>query len=160
VDGGDAKRHEMMFIASLILATQLDACHVLSQKDVAAVQGEAFTGTKLTKRGKSTTCFYQLPLFTNSVSVDLMRSGGREFWEQTFEKEHEHEREEPEESASAPMKVRGVGSEAFWVGGRGTGSLYVRKGDAMVRVSVGGAGTDKDKIEKSKKLAAKALKKL
>jgi hypothetical protein len=148
----------MILIASLVLAAQLDACHVLSQKDVAAVQGETFTDAKLTKRAESTTCFYQLPTFTNSISVDLMRSGARRFWEKTFEKAREHD--EPEEKASEPTKVRGVGSEAFWVGGRGTGSLYVRKGDAMVRVSVGGAGTDKQKIEKSKKLAAKALKKL
>jgi hypothetical protein len=31
----------MMLVATLILAAQLDACHVLSKKDVAAVQGEA-----------------------------------------------------------------------------------------------------------------------
>jgi hypothetical protein len=129
---------------------------------VAAVQGEAFTNTTLTTRGKSTTCFYQLPTFSKSVSVDLMRSGAREFWEKNFEEERERarEREEPGEKESEPMKIRGLGSEALWVGGRGTGSLYVRKGDSMVRVSVGGPGTEKEKIERSKKLALKALQRL
>lgn len=147
-------------IAALILAAQLDACHVLSAKDVAAVQGEAFTKTTLTTRGKSTTCFYELRTFSKSVSVDLMRSGAREFWEKNFEEERERERKEPGEKESEPLKIRGIGSEALWVGGRGSGSLYVRKGDSLVRVSVGGPGTEKEKIERSKKLALKALKRL
>lgn len=150
-------------IAALILAAQLDACHVLSPKDVAAVQGEAFTKTTLTTRGKLTTCFYQLPTFSKSISVDVMRSGGREFWEENFEneeREREREREEPGEKEAEPMKIKGIGSEALWVGGRGTGSLYVRQGDSMVRVSVGGPGTEKEKIARSKKLALKALQRL
>ena len=150
----------MMLIATLLLATQLDACHVLSTKDVAAVQGEAFTKTTLTTRGGFTTCFYQLPTFTKSVSLDLMRSGARKYWKKNFENEHEREREEPGEKESEPLKVKGIGSEALWVGARGTGSLFVRKGDSMVRVSVGGAGTEKEKIERSKKLAREALKRL
>jgi len=150
----------MILIATVLLAAQLDACHVLSEKDVAAVQGEPFTKTTLTTRGRSTTCFYELATFSNSISVDVMRRGAREFWEENFEKEHEREREEAEEKETEPLKVRGLGHEALWVGGRGTGSLYVRKGDSMVRVSVGGPGTDKEKIEKSKKLALKALKQL
>lgn len=152
-----------MFIASLILATQLNACHVLSAKDVAAVQGERFTETKLSSHGNATTCFYQLPTFTKSISVDVMRTGARHFWARTFEgkrsAEEEREKEEAEEKKD-PLRVAGIGNEAFWVGGLGSGSLYVRKGDAMVRVSVGGPGSPKEKIEKSKKLAAKALKKL
>ena len=144
-----------MIIASLIFAANLDACHVLTKQDVAAVQGERFTATKLTKHGQSTTCFYQLPTFSKSISLDVMRSGAREFWEKNFEEERSGE-----EEASEPMKVAGIGNEALWVGGRGTGSLYVRKGDAMVRVSVGGPGTQDDKIEKSKKLARRALKRL
>lgn len=147
-----------MIAAALLLATQLDACHVLSPKDVAAVQGEEFTKTTLTTRGPSTTCFYQLPTFSKSISVDVMRSGGREFWEENFEEERE--REEPGEHEAEPLKVKGIGSEALWVGGRGTGSLYVRKGDAVVRVSVGGPGTQEEKIERSKQLALIALKRL
>ena len=147
----------MMLIATFILATQLDACHVLSKKDVAAVQGEAFTETKLSSHGNATTCFYQLPTFSKSISVDVMRSGARDFWVETFDKQIEARRARKKKD---PLKVSGIGNQALWVGGLGSGSLYVRQGDALVRVSVGGPGSDKDKIEKSKKLAAKALKKL
>ena len=148
----------MMLAATLILAAQLDACHVLSKKDVAAVQGQAYTQTKLTTRDKTSTCFYQLPTFSNSISLDVMRSGGRAFWKENFEKPADPQK--PKKKRLEPMKVTGVGNEALWVGGVGTGSLYVRKGDALVRVSVGGPGARKEKIEKSKKLALKALKKL
>jgi hypothetical protein len=145
-----------MIVASLLLtAATLDACKVLTKAEVAAVQGEAYTQTKLSAHGAKTQCFYQLPTFSNSVSVDLMRSGGRKFWEQTFEEEHEAE--DPDEHVAPPIKVSGVGSEAMWVSSRVAGSLYARKGDAVLRVSVGGAGSDKEKIARSKKLARKAL---
>lgn len=153
----------MMFVATLLLwaaaghgRPQPDACTLLTKADLAAVQGEAFTATKLTARPGGTTCFYQLPTFTRSVSVDLMRSGGREFWETHFEKERDGENEE----GSAPTKVRGVGSEALWVGSRVAGSLYVRKGDALLRVSVGGPGTLKEKIARSRSLAKRALQRM
>lgn len=154
----------MIFLATVMLATQLDACHVLLPEDVAAVQGEAFTDAKLSKRDGSTTCFYQLPSFSKSVSVDLMRRGGREYWEKNFENEREerdHERKREEGEKEQPrVKVRGVGSEALWVPSRVSGSLYVRKGDSLIRVSVGGPGTDEEKIARSKALALKALKRL
>jgi hypothetical protein len=158
VDRSDAERESMMWIATLLLATKLDACNVLTKADIAAVQGETFTAAKLSNRPGATTCFYQLPSFTNSVSVDLMRSGGRAFWEQHFERENETE--EPGEKTPPPKKISGVGSEAMWVGSRAAGSLYVRKGDKLLRVSVGGPGDDAAKIAKSKKLAVRALKRL
>jgi hypothetical protein len=153
----------MTMFATLLMAAQLhaaqpDACTVLTKADVAAVQGEAFTSTKLSRRDDATTCFYQLPTFSKSLSVDVMRSGGRRFWEEHFE--HEHEGDDPDEKASPPVKVSGVGSEALWVSSRVAGSLYVRKGDALLRVSVGGPGDTKEKIERSKRLALRALRRL
>jgi hypothetical protein len=147
-----------MILATLILAAQIDACHVLTKKDVAAVQGAAFTQTKLTTRDNTTTCFYQLPTFSNSISLDLMRSGARAFWKENFEKEPDLKK--PRKKKLEPLKVTGIGNQALWVGGVGTGSLYVRKGDALVRVSVGGPGDRNVKIERSKKLALEVLKKL
>ena len=147
----------MIAIASLLFAVQLDACHVLSQKDVAAVQGETFVETKLSSHGNATTCFYQLPTFSKSISLDVMRSGAIEYWKETFDEQIEARRARKKKD---PRRVTGIGNEALWVGGLGSGSLYVRQGDSMVRVSVGGPGSDEDKIEKSKKLALKALKKL
>jgi hypothetical protein len=112
------------------------------------------------------------------------------FWEQTFggdeEKEREgkgereREREKPQrerekekaqeprareeegeaKEASPPERVKGLGDEAFWVGSPIGGALYVLKNDLLLRVSVGGAGDQKAKLNKSKTLAQKILKKI
>jgi hypothetical protein len=146
-----------LFLAAQLHAARPDACQVLTKADIAAVQGEAFTSTKLsTPRNGGTQCFYELPTFVNSVSVDVKYSGARKFWDETFEREAD----ESEEKTAPPVKVRGVGSEAMWVSSRVAGSLYVRKGDALLRVSVGGAGGTKEKIERSKRLALRALRRM
>jgi hypothetical protein len=134
-------------------AEQRNACQVLTRGDLAAVQGEAFAGTKHSSRGITSQCFYQLPSFVNSVSLDLTRNG-RELWLENFDPEH------PERKKHPPLAVKGIGDEAYWVGGHMTGSLYVRKGDSVLRVSVGGKGSEEEKIAKSKSLAKKALKRL
>ena len=58
------------------------------------------------------------------------------------------------------MKIDGLGDEAFWTGTRVGGALYVLKGNCYIRISVGGAGSPEQKIEKSKTLAADVLKRL
>jgi hypothetical protein len=133
---------------------------VLTKSDIAAVQGESFTAAKLTTRDDITQCFYQLPTFTKSVSVDVIRD--KEFWKEHFaEREHEREHEEArEEKAHPPREIHGLGHDALWVGGRMAGSLYVRKGNAVLRVSVGGPGTEEEKITRSKTLAVRALKRM
>jgi hypothetical protein len=81
------------------------------------------------------------------------------------EKEREKERElqkaqgrgEEEEESAPPKKVPGIGDEAFWMGSRVGGALYVLKGNSYVRVSVGGAGDEASKIRKTKALAQKAI---
>jgi hypothetical protein len=93
----------------------------------------------------------------------------RDFWEQTFtqgaERDSDREREgnksrEEEEKRSAVQKVEGVGDEAFWTCSRVGGALYVLKRDSFIRVSVGGTGDQKVKMEKTKSLARLALKRL
>jgi hypothetical protein len=69
-------------------------------------------------------------------------------------------REEEDEHQSAVRKVSGVGDTAVWSGNRMSGALYVLKGNAIVRISVGGKGSEDEKIERSRKLAAIALRKL
>ena len=134
-------------------------------------------------------CFFTLPTFNNSISLVVTQkgegAGGRdpkEFWEATFDKESEGEREkerdqksakerekekergkgreEEEEEAAPAQKITGVGDEAFWTGSRVGGALYVLKGSTYLRISVGGAGDQKSKINKSKALARLALKRL
>lgn len=156
----------MLSLGALLLAAAAhtgapppNACEILTQRELATVQGEAYSDTKLTTRGSVSRCFYQLPTFTKSVSVDVDREGGREFWEEHFEK-REAENEDRDEQVRPPVRVRGVGDEAFWAGSRVGGSLYVLKGNMLLRVSVGGPGTEAEKMAKSKQLAAKAVRRL
>jgi hypothetical protein len=157
-----------------------DACSLLTAEEVKAVQGEAFKETKASEGAENgmviSQCFFSLPTFANSVNVAVMRKGEgtgardpRKFWEQTFAKRSERDKEKEKNAAKnreegeegpAPQKVEGVGDEAFWTGSRVGGALYVLKHDAYIRVSVGGAGDQKAKLEKSKALARMALKRL
>jgi hypothetical protein len=155
-----------------------NACQLLTSREIARVQGEAFRTVKLTETDSDglrvSQCFYALPSFTNSVSVDLMRGKTRSFWRAHFsnarterDKEEDHDlmkrsspREEEEEHRSGARNVPGIGDEAVWSGSRRSGALYVLKGTTIVRVSVGGKGSEEEKIERSRKLAAMALRKL
>jgi hypothetical protein len=128
-----------------------NACELLTPRDVRSVQGEAFQSTKLTEsneRGLSMSqCFYVLPSFARSVSIDVMRGKTLDFWREHF----------AEGDAQA---IRGLGDAAVWSGNATAGALYVLRGDTVLRVSVGGSGTADEKIARSKKLAARALKRL
>ena len=66
-------------------------------------------------------------------------------------------RDETEKDVAVPpKKIPGIGDEAYWTAGPG-GALYVLKGDAFIRISLGGSDDEETKIEKSKALASKAL---
>ncbi|HUS10727.1 MAG TPA: hypothetical protein VMZ30_09700 [Pyrinomonadaceae bacterium] len=159
---------------------KIDACALLTSKELEAVQGEALKETKLS--GQSTggfnisQCFFTLPTFTNSVSLLVAQKGEgsaakdpREFFRERFhekragEKERERERdkkkgaEEEEEEGAPPQKVSGIGDEAFWTGSRVGGAMYVLKGNSYVRISIGGPADQATKIRKTKALAAKVI---
>ncbi len=71
--------------------------------------------------------------------------------------EHAEEKGEKEEKRVPPKKIEGLGDDAYWVGTRVGGTLYVLKKGAFIRLSLGGPDSQEMKIEKSKKLAEKAL---
>ncbi len=84
----------------------------------------------------------------------------KEFWRDTFHEERQkvNEREkdgaragkkEEEEKSAPPQKVNGVGDEAFWMGSRVGGALYVLKGSNYLRISVGGAGDSDENHSKA-----------
>ena len=95
----------------------------------------------------------------------------REYWEETLRRfteesagEARHEQDEKrggetreEEKTIPPKKIAAVGDEAYWSGSRFGGALYVLKRNIIIRISVGGPDNEETKIEKSKKLAEKAL---
>lgn len=144
-----------------------DACTLLTKEEIQAVQGEAFKDTKPSlKTAAGLTvgqCYFELPTAMNSIVLTVMRKaeGGRnpaESWKEIFHREKSQKREEGEEKE--PLKVEGVGDEAFWTGTRIGGALYVLKGNCYIRISVGGAGDQTQKMEKSKTLAENVLKRL
>lgn len=135
-------------------------------------------------------CYYALPTAVNSVVVNVTTAretagapNPKDFWERTFGKEAGEgegdkdkdkkaekdkpkkpeageRREEEGEEGAKPEKVNGLGDEAFWVGSRVGGALYVLKKDLYFRLSIGGAGDERTKLNKSKTLAQDALKRL
>ncbi len=162
-----------------------NACDVLSQKDVAAVQGESYAERKLstTTEGavRISQCFYRLPTFSKSLSVTVMRDAVGSargatiaWWNARFASTEPSEerdegksartesrgREEGNESGHGPVRVDGIGDQAIWTGNRLMGELDVLDHGAVVRVSVGGAGDVEQRIAKSKRLAAIMLKRL
>jgi hypothetical protein len=151
---------------------RIDACALLTSQEIEAVQGEAVKETKLS--GQSTggfsvsQCFFTLPTFNNSVSLLVAQKGEggdardpRVFWRDTFHETKAKENKEKEkEESTPPKKVPGIGDEAFWLGTRVGGSLYVLKGNAYVRVSIGGPADQAIKMAKSKSLTQKALARL
>lgn len=167
-------------------------CELLSDADIKDIQGEAVSERQGSERATgqliASQCFYRLPTFNKSISLEVIRPapGGAagavgEFWEQRFrrgadEGEEEREkrgeagnenerarpggREKEEKEGSRPEPVEGVGDEAFWAGDQINASLYVRKGDIIVRLSVGGPESRPDKIKKTKVLAGQVLRHL
>ena len=141
-----------------------NACEVLTKKDLAAVQGEAFTSTKLTETSERllvhSQCFYQLPTFSKSVSLVVMSgasSAVRDYWKSNFKKARDEEGEKGEQEI---VRVRGIGDDAVWSGNHLVGALYVLRRDRIVRISVGGPGTKAQKIAKARRLGARALARL
>jgi len=158
-----------------------DACALLTSSEIESIQKEAVKETKLSGSSQGgfsvSQCFFTLPTFTRSISLQVTERGDgsvgrdpREFWRETFHRQRESEkeregkkkgREEEEERDSAPsLKVTGVGDEAFWVGSRVGGGLYVLKGNSYIRVAVGSAGSPNDQIQRSKELAQKVAARL
>ncbi|MEY2541674.1 MAG: hypothetical protein QOI22_1276 [Verrucomicrobiota bacterium] len=129
-------------------------------------------------------CFFTTAESNRSVSfVVTQRDPGSQdkrsptdFWKETFGSYHEgEEKESPgdkekkeslreqsrakgeEEKGAPPKKIKGIGDDAYWVGNRVGGALYVLKKNTIVRISLGGPDKEEARIEKSKTLAAKAL---
>lgn len=157
-----------LFAAATAAAKSPTACELLSANDVKTVQGKAFEEAKLTTSQQenmiASQCFYRLPSFADSISLTVLRPASasmdaEELWETLVEQEGngEKEEEEAERAENHARKISGIGEEAFWSGNQMAGALYVLKGKAVLRISVGGAGTEKTKIAKSRQLAAMAL---
>ena len=144
------------------------ACRLLTTDEIQAIQGEPFKSTKATEHTVAgllaSQCYFELPTTVNSVVLTVTRKaeGGRdpsESWREIFHREPSASKKEEGEEKE-PLKVEGIGDEAFWTGTRVGGALYVLKANTYFRISIGGAGDQTQKIENSKKLAESVLKRL
>ena len=145
------------------------ACNLLTKDDTQAVQGEPFKSIKPSGQSGGglviSQCYFELPTTVNSIVLTVTRKadGGRDptdSWREIFHREESARKEKEEGEGKEPVKVEGVGDEAFWTGTRVGGALYVLKGNSYIRISVGGAGDQTQKMEKSKTLAESVLKRL
>lgn len=156
----------LLAAAASAAAATPSACDVLSASEIAAVQGQRYTDAKLTETHLGelavSQCFYELPAFAKSVSVEIFRGDVEELWHQVEgdEEEREEEGAKGEELEAARREIEGVGEDALWSGTKITGALYVRSENAVLRISVGGPWSENEKIAKSKKLALKILPRL
>ena len=171
--------------SSAVAATEeFDPCSLLTRREIEEVQGDRVASQKGSEPGRErfavSQCFYTLATFSKSISLEVTRrrpgeaETPRTHWKQMFframekgrEKEEEAEsgeKADPEkarEAAARPRRISGVGDEAFWDGSSLGGGLFVLKGDAYFRLSVGGPDNETVKIEKLKRLARRALPRL
>ena len=158
----------------------VDACALLSALVIQSVQGEPLKQAKGSQTQNSSMivsqCFYTLPTFTNSISLTVnlplpgnsSRTGPRTLWQKWFHgeaggKQHDPDidspqptREEAEEKSTQPVPISGLGDEAFWVP-RFVSTLYVLKGETVLRISIGGKQSDATRLRKAQTLAKSAL---
>ena len=166
-------------------AASLNACALIEKSEISSVQGVEVQQAQPTSQKNGdldiSQCYYtaisadgskNLSVYLQVIQLNpksSRRNALKEFWEERFvreskekrrEEREEREREEEEEAINPPVRVSGIGDEAFWLGSSRGGALYVMKKDKVVRVTVGGADDMKAQIEKSKTLAKKALARL
>ena len=170
-----------------VAAPKFDACALITKEEIEAIEGSPITDVKSSENSdgefRVSQCFYTAKEYARSVSLAVTQSnpnkpGNRtpkDFWKETFgrfsggeaesEKEKkaspEPEREKGEKEKSAPpKKIAGLGEEAYWIGNRMGGTLYVLKKGAFIRVAVGNADSPETMLKKAKVLAEKAIPRL
>jgi len=153
-----------------------EACSLISNQEIESVQNESLKEAKSSEHLDGaflvSQCLYTAAEFSKSVTVALVQSdpkqgsarSPKDFWKEKFDP---YQDEEPKtkssnekEQGSAPKKIEGLGDDAYWVGNRFGGMLYVLKGDVFISIGIGGTDDQETKLKKSKALAQKALQRL
>jgi hypothetical protein len=161
--------------------TSVAACDLVTKDEVAAIQGTTISGASESEGAigplTATQCYFSSTEPNKSVTVGVIQPKAGQpgdplrFWRETFEefgeekdrsKHNDGDREEGEEKHTPPTKIAGTGDEAYWAATAIGGTFYVLKKDRHVflRISVGGPDTTDIKLEKSKKIAEDALRRL
>jgi hypothetical protein len=159
-----------------------EACRLLTAADIRDVQAGRLLEAKASARRAGgfaiSECFFRLDPFSSSISLEVTRRGGAESgaqdpgkrWARMFHGETEAEEEdesearkggeEIEKEKTPPQPMAGVGDEAYWIGNPASGALYVLRGNAYIRISIGGGDSEDVKRKKAAELAGKAIRRL
>jgi hypothetical protein len=154
-----------------------DACVLLEKSEIESVQGapvqSSSASTQTTGEVFISRCHYAISSGDGSknlsVHLEVLEKDPksanadalRVYWEKRLRQGQEQgEAGEDEREARELKTLDGLGEKAFWIGNEKAGVVYVLDKDRIVRVSLGGPGNTKTKIEKSKALAASVLKRL
>jgi hypothetical protein len=153
-------------------AQNIDAGKLLTASEIQDVLGEPLKQPIASTRNEAgfviSQSYFLLATPAKSAVLTVTSRAGtgrspRGFW---MEKFHDHGAEEkdreaePERPKQQPEKIDGLGDEAYWVASGSTGALYVLQGDAFIRVAIGGEDEKSARVEKAKRLARYALKRL
>jgi hypothetical protein len=152
-----------------------DTCALIKKSEIATMQGAPVRSVVPSNQTNGSLaisqCYYVVSSADGSgnlsVHLQVMQAdpkspnAAKDYWERAFGERNEGAaNEEEKEGRKPPQPVAGVGEEAFWIGNGKAGAVYALKKGNVVRVSVGGPDDANTKIEKSKTLAAKVLKRL
>jgi hypothetical protein len=149
---------------------------LITLEEIQTVQASPFKEAKSSARSDAgfrvSQCFYTATEFSKSVNLALVQRdpehpstrSPKDFWKEKFDPYQDEEPKtksgDEKEQRATPKKIEGLGDDAYWVGNRFGGTLYVLKGDAFISIGVGGTDDDETKLKKSKALAEKALQRL
>lgn len=150
---------------------KIDACALLTGEEINSIQGAPLQGTTASERPHGgnpvAQCYFALPTGSDSLTLAVYRgakdsASPRAMWEEMFhqEKPVKMNREGKPKDFPKPVRIEGVGEEAFWTGGQFGGTLHARKGQDVIQLSVGGPGEEEAKLEKLKALAERILARL
>ena len=153
-----------------------DACSLVSKEEVETVQAAPVNETKKSEHSDGvfvvSQCFFNAADSSKSVTLAIVRSDRKQnsertpkdFWKEKFDpywdEEPKSKSGDEKEQDSAPKKIEGLGDDAYWVGNRVGGILYVIKGETFFSIGVDGTEDQETQLKKSKALAEKALQRL
>ena len=159
--------------ANLGTTNVIDACSLLTSKEIEAIQGAPLKDTKPSANSQGgltvSQCYFLLPTAAESIVLTVtQRANGadgrdpKQLWNETFHraKEEAEPDRKGERKVPSPQNIADIGDEAFWAPLGFGGSLYALKGNTQIRISVGGPGDQAAKLQKSKALAEVVLKRL
>lgn len=148
----------------------LDACGLIEKSEIESLQGAKLLRIIPSKRDAAplaiSQCYYSV--FSTDGTKDL--SVHLEVTENDQKSANQHTvgdlwREKflgakGTKKMEKPKLVSDLGDGAYWAGNNKSGALYVLKNDSLVRISIGGTDDEAMKIQKTKTLAEKVLRRL